>query len=194
MQSRKAESSVEVSLESYQSYLFITQVNKYLFPITLVLFVVSEGVSMFYLRVLAQYQNMRDGTYFITSLSSYWLLLGLLQLAYFVLQVLRYLCLNIVILLSNQELHERMIHGIVRSHSRFFDITPPGQLINAFSNDLGLLDMTLPFSFTDMIEGPIISLVMLVNVFTIQLPFIPLGIANLIFLILFFIYAKDPIV
>lgn len=87
-----------------------------------------------------------------------------------------------------------MIHGIVRSHSSFFDLTPPGQLINAFSNDLGLLDMTLPFSFTDMIEGPIISIVMLINVFTIQLPFIPLGIANIIFLILFFIYARGPIV
>ena len=137
---------------------------------------------------------MVGGTYFISSLSSYWLLLGLLQLGYFVLQVLRYACLNMVILLSNQELHERMIHGVVRSHSRFFDLTPPGQLINAFSNDLGMLDMALPFSFTDMVEGPIISVVMLVNVFTIQLPFIPLGIANLLFLVLFFLYAKQPIV
>jgi hypothetical protein len=35
---------------------------------------------------------------------------------------------------------------------------------------------------------------MLINVFTIQLPFIPLGIFNIIFLVLFFIYAKNPIV
>lgn len=92
-------------MESYQYYLFIAEINKYLFPITIVLFLVSEGVNMFYLRVLAQYKNMADGTYFITSFSTYWLLLGLLQLTYFILQVLRYLFLNIVILLSNQELH-----------------------------------------------------------------------------------------
>lgn len=60
---------------------------------------------MFYLRVLAQYNNMADGNYFITNLSSYWLLLGMLQLTYFILQVLRYLSLNIALLLSNQELH-----------------------------------------------------------------------------------------
>ena len=87
-----------------------------------------------------------------------------------------------------------MVNGIVRSPAKFFDITPPGQLTNVFSNDLGLLDMTLSFSFTDVIEGPIISIVMLINVFTIQIPFIPLGIFNIIFLVVFFIYSKKPIV
>lgn len=60
---------------------------------------------MFYLRVLAQYNNVIDGNYFITNLSSYWLLLGMLQLTYFILQIFRYLFLNITLLLSNQELH-----------------------------------------------------------------------------------------
>jgi hypothetical protein len=42
-----------------------------------------------------------------------------------------------------------MIHGLVRSPSTFFDITPTGRLINKFSNDLGILDNTLIFVFTD---------------------------------------------
>lgn len=87
-----------------------------------------------------------------------------------------------------------MIEGLVRSPLCFFDITPSGRLINTFSNDLGLLDMTLAFSFTDMIEGPIISIGMLINVFTIEVYFIPAGIANLVFLIVFFLYSKRPIV
>lgn len=87
-----------------------------------------------------------------------------------------------------------MIEGLVRSPTSFFDTTPSGRLINTFSNDLGLLDMTLAFSFTDMIEGPIISISMLVTVFTIEVYFIPPGVANIVFLIIFFIYAKRPIV
>lgn len=58
-----------------------------------------------------------------------------------------------------------MVHGLVRCPSGYFDITPTGRLINKFSNDLGILDNTLVFVFTDMIEGPIISLIMLANIF-----------------------------
>jgi ATP-binding cassette subfamily C (CFTR/MRP) protein 4 len=87
-----------------------------------------------------------------------------------------------------------MVEGLVRSPTSFFDTTPSGRLINTFSNDLGLLDMTLAFSFTDMIEGPIISLSMLINIFTIEVFFIPPGLANILFIVLFFIYSKRPIV
>lgn len=121
-------------------------------------------------------------------------MLGFLQLGYFIGMWIRYFLLNIVILFSNEKLHELMIEGLVRSPTKFFDVNPSGRLINTFSNDLGLLDMTLPFSFTDMIEGPIVSIAMLINVFTIQIYFIPPGIANIIFLIVFFAYSKKPIV
>lgn len=87
-----------------------------------------------------------------------------------------------------------MVEGLVRSPLYFFDITPSGRLINTFSNDLGLLDMALAFTFTDMIEGLIFSIAMLVNVFTIEYYFIPPGIANLVFAILYFLYSKRPIV
>ena len=143
---------------------------------------------MAYVRFLGEYGN--------TGMSDrdYWLLLGLLQGGYFILCVLRYFLLNLVVLLSNEKLHELMIEGLVRSPSSYFDTNPSGRLINTFSNDLGILDMTLAFSFTDMVEGPIISLSMLVNVFTIQVYFIPPGLVNLIFIIAFFIYSKRPIV
>ena len=149
---------------------------------------------MAYMRILAQHDNMKLGTYSITNVSTFWLILGLLQLSYFILQLIRYFFLNLVILFSNETLHELMVDGLVHSPTKFFDLTTPGQLINAFSNDLGLLDNTLPFSFTDMIEGPIISIAMLINVFSVEVYFIPPGIFNILFLIIFFIYAKKPIV
>jgi hypothetical protein len=42
-----------------------------------------------------------------------------------------------------------MIHGLVRSPSYYFDITPTGRLNNKFSNDLGVLDGMLPFVLVD---------------------------------------------
>ena len=44
-----------------------------------------------------------------------------------------------------------MMHGLVRCPSNYFDTTPTGRLINKFSNDLGILDNTMAFVFTDMI-------------------------------------------
>lgn len=168
--------------------------NKVLFTVTIVLFAFSEGINMFYMRLLGMHTNSARENSFISSEDSYWLLLGLLQVGYFVLSWFRYFIINIVILFSNEKLHELMVDGLVRSPTSYFDTTPSGRLINAFSNDLGLLDMTLAFSFTDMIEGPIISISMLINIFTIEVFFIPPGLANVLFIVLFFLYAKRPIV
>ncbi len=87
-----------------------------------------------------------------------------------------------------------MIHGLVRCPSSYFDTTPTGKLINKFSNDLGILDDTLSFVFTDMIEGPIISIIMLANIFQINVFFIPPGVVTLIFLVYFFTFCKPTIV
>ena len=87
-----------------------------------------------------------------------------------------------------------MIHGLVRCPSSYFDKTPTGKLINKFSNDLGILDNTMAFVFTDMIEGPIICLIMLANIFQINVMFIPPGFVTIIFLIFFFNYCKPSIV
>ena len=97
-------------------------------------------------------------------------------------------------LVSNEVLHEEMIQGLVRSPSFFFDITPTGQLTNKFSNDLGILDNTLGFSFVDLIEGPIVCTILLVNVFSIDLFFIIPGIVNIVFMIFFFWFCKKTIV
>lgn len=124
------------------------------------------------MRILADYDNQKAGTYTnFNDFQTYWLVLGIMQLFYFVFLCIKYTLLSILVLGSNEKLHEAMIHGMVRCPSSYFDTTPTGILINKFSNDLGILDNTMSFVFTDMIEGPVICLVMFVNIFEINLLF-----------------------
>lgn len=145
--------NIEVTAKTYYRYIFIRHFNYILFPLTIIFFLIAEGSNMVYMRFLAEHDNVTKGTYYLFSgnLNYYWLVLGMLQISYFILMLIRYFMLNMVILLSNEKLHEEMIDGLVRSPSKYFDVNPSGKLINAFSNDLGILDMTLQFSFTDMI-------------------------------------------
>ena len=87
-----------------------------------------------------------------------------------------------------------MIHGLVRSPSYYFDITPTGRLNNKFSNDLGIMDNMLAFILTDAIEGPIVSLILVANVFSINLYFLIPGIIDIIFVIGFYLYFKHAII
>ena len=84
-----------------------------------------------------------------------------------------------------------MMHGLVRSPSYYFDLTPTGQITNKFSNDLGILDNTLGITMIDCMEGPIISIIMLVNIFTIDLFFLIPGIITIVFLVGYFLFCKD---
>ena len=169
--------------------------NGVIFTVTVLFFIASEVINTFYMRFLAEYDNQKNGSYsYFADFKTYWLVLGIMQIVYFVLLVIKYTLLSIVVLGSNEKLHENMIHGLVRCPSSYFDTTPTGRLINKFSNDLGILDNTLSFVFVDMVEGPIISIIMLANIFQINLFFIPPGIITLVFLVYFFIFCKPTIV
>ncbi len=91
-----------------------------------------------------------EGTTFTTK-TQFWLALGLLLVGYFIFNLIKYFLLNTTILNSNQALHKDMIHGLVRSPSFYFDITPTGRLNNKFSNDLGILDNILGFVLVDAV-------------------------------------------
>lgn len=56
-----------------------------------------------------------------------------------------------------------MVETLINSRCSFFDSTPIGNLLNYFSNDLGILDSSLPFSVFYMLEGPIVLLVAVGN-------------------------------
>jgi ABC-type multidrug transport system fused ATPase/permease subunit len=44
-----------------------------------------------------------------------------------------------------------MLIGMLRSPSKYFDVTPNGRLISRFSNDLGIMDAILAFTMIDTI-------------------------------------------
>ena len=87
-----------------------------------------------------------------------------------------------------------MIHGLVRSPSFYFDITPTGRLNNKFSNDLGIMDSMLSEVFTDSLEGSITTLILIANVFSINLYFLIPGILNIAFIVAIFFYCKNVII
>lgn len=87
-----------------------------------------------------------------------------------------------------------MIHGIVRSPCWYFDITPSGRLTNRFSNDIGIMDNLLAFVLTEVVEGPIVCLVMVINIFQINIFFIIPGGIFIVLVIGFYFYCKRAIV
>ena len=76
----------------------------------------------------------------------------------------------------------------------YFDITPSGRLNNKFSNDLGIMDNLLAFFLLDSIEGIILCLILIANVFSINLYFLIPGILNIIFVVGFYLYCKKAII
>ena len=90
------------------------------------------------------------GTTF-NNMNNFWLGLGLFLIGYFIFSFFKFFLLNIVVLTSNKAIHKDMIHGLVRSPSWYFDITPTGRLNNKFSNDMGILDNMLAFVLTDSV-------------------------------------------
>lgn len=87
-----------------------------------------------------------------------------------------------------------MIHGLISSPASYFDVTSSGQLNSAFSNDLGIMDNVLIPVLIDSIEGPIISIILLINVIIINFYFIIPAVIIVTFLVVGFIYCKNSMV
>lgn len=159
----------------------------------LLLFLCAEGFNTAFFRVLGYYDYIKYGALGL-SYNNFWLVLGLLQVGFFAFLVMKYYSINYITLKSNEKLHEDMLFGMLRSPTSYFDTTPTGRLINKFSNDMGILDTVLAFTMIDTIEGPILSVVLLVNVFQIVPIFIIPGVANLVILLLWFFFCKKSII
>jgi ABC-type multidrug transport system fused ATPase/permease subunit len=71
---------------------------------------------------------------------------GILVGAYFILVFFKYSVLSLIVLHFNEDIHQQMIHSLIRSCNYYYDITPVGQLNNKFSNDIGVLDNSMIFT------------------------------------------------
>ena len=107
--------------------------------------------------------------------------------------VAKYYFINKALLNASNANHDYMVEKIVRCPGNFFDKTPSGELINKFSNDLGVIDNTMIFGLIDTIEGPIIFFVAIVNLSQINLYFLIPVAAVLALAIMFFLYSRPAI-
>lgn len=87
---------------TYGRYIIFKKINWIIFPITVLFFVASEIINTFYMRFLAEYDNLKSQSYtFFSDFQIYWLVLGIMQIFYFILLCIKYSLLSIVVLGSN---------------------------------------------------------------------------------------------
>ena len=69
--------------------------------------------------------------------------LGLFQ-ALFIMAAVA--CVMVGTLMASSKLHSTMLERILRSPMHFFDTTPLGRILNRFSKDLDVMDVTIPMN------------------------------------------------
>ena len=192
---RKREESVEVTAGTIFNYIFANQVNGLLFPVALLLFLFTEGLNTVFFLFLAGYEDVLSGEHdiFGEDATVYWGWMGAIQATYFLFLLVKYFLMQLVVLKSNEKIHDDMIYGLVRSSCSYFDTTPTGQLASKFSNDIGILDNSMPITLVEIIEGPLMVLVLLANIFVIDIFFMIPGLLILVFIVLYFLYCKNAV-
>ena len=186
----------ELSCGTYKTFISLNGMNTLLFPLTIFTFFVAEAFNTVFFRFLAGYEDVRDGVneMFGDNVRLFMGILAIILLQLFLFLLIKYFLIQIVISKSNERLHEEMVQGILRSPSSYFDLTNIGNLTNKFSNDLGVLDTSLPYVVLDSLEGPIIALVMLGNIVAINFFFIIPGLINVALLVFLFLVCNKSII
>ena len=190
----KGEENVAVTCNSYKKYFLYK--NCWQSPVTLLLFFISEGTLTAWIRIFNYYDEQANDTEFklFESLHTFWVVQGLICCFYLFTLIFKYMFLSLTVLSINECIHEDMIYSLVRSHSYYFDVTPVGRLTNKFSNDLGILDNSFIFILQNALEGPVLTIVLIINVFQINPYFIIAGITGTVGLILWLLLMKPVII
>ncbi|XP_046887532.1 ATP-binding cassette sub-family C member 4-like [Hypomesus transpacificus] len=85
-----------------------------------------------------------------------------------------------------QTLHNRMFNSILRTHVRFFDVNPIGRVLNRFSKDIGQLDASLPWTFSDFFQ----SFLQIIGVIAVAASVIPWVLIPVVPLVLAFLFLR----
>ena len=96
-------------MSTYSRFFLTNHKNYILFPITLIIFLASEGILALFYRFLSDYDNIATNTsrYFGSNAtySQYWGILSMLVILYFIILTIKYYCLNICLLNSSSQIH-----------------------------------------------------------------------------------------
>ncbi len=86
-----------------------------------------------------------------------------------------------------------MIHKFIRTPVKYFDQTPSGDIISRFSNDLGVLDYWLAFTFVGYFAGLAITIVMSINFFQVNIIYIIPSLTSAVSICLIYKFIKKPL-
>lgn len=186
---------VTVSWKSYVNYIFYSSWNKLLFPLTLLLFVGTEINTTLYYRFITEYDSVLIGeSETFASIEGFWVTLGLMVLGGVIVSIVRYSFIGYIIASSNILIYNDMVGSIMNTPLSYFDTNPQGNILNKFSNDMNTLDVNMLMLFTGVIEGPIVTLVMLANMVEINIWFIIPAVVCVAFFIFMFAMCRRIIV
>lgn len=97
------EEDVDVTCSTYKNFISLSRTNYFLFPLTIIAFLVSEALNSLYFRFLAGYGDVDAGIHSIFGGNDrlYMGVLGLILFNHFILFIVKYMMFQMVILFSN---------------------------------------------------------------------------------------------
>jgi ABC-type multidrug transport system fused ATPase/permease subunit len=114
--------------------------------IVLILFIGCEVIFSVYVSELANlYGNSINGTA--------WAKVLCLSFSLIIIYFLKYLYLVYVLIKANLSLHNKVYEKLLGGTVSFFENTYRSDLISRFSNDISIMDTSLPLIFCDSIES-----------------------------------------
>ncbi|CAD8172558.1 unnamed protein product [Paramecium pentaurelia] len=137
-------------------------------PIFLIFIIIGQNVATeiinnYYYREMALYDEtdrQANNQLFLNA--------GLLVLAAYCNNIVKYFLNIIGVLISNNKIHNEMLSRLIRAPISYFDTNPSGRLINRFSTDLSLADNQIQQIITDIFEQGSQFLVSLVTIAILQ--------------------------
>lgn len=148
MFSKESEDKTEVGWRTYFTFLKYTK-NWFLICLVLVFFAASEVCFTLFTNKIGSYDTAADdyGNLFLVS--------GIFLGVFLILIVFKYFLVAYIVNRGNRNLHHEMVEKLSRAPVSYFDKTPVGRIVNRFSNDMGIMDLTMFYFLIDSIDGPI---------------------------------------
>ncbi|XP_031635712.1 multidrug resistance-associated protein 4-like [Contarinia nasturtii] len=127
----------------------------------------------------------------VLSTSTCIVIYSILVASIFVFALARSISFYNVCIKASQNLHDNMFKALISTSMRFFNLNPPGRILNRFSRDIGTVDESLPKVFLDSIQTNLnMCGAIILTAFVIPVVLIPLSVIAIVFWIIRGVYLK----
>lgn len=149
-----------------------------------ILFIFGVSISNLLEKVVLTVWSEKNAEYNYTYHAAYYLGIYILcgVLGGLCLFIGSYIIWNFSIIPGAKTFHERLAQSVLRSPMSFFETTPIGRILNRFTDDIGKIDMEIPWNLIGL-TSTMISAIVTLAVITYNLPVMALII---VFLLVFY--------